>query len=411
MDANSRYFISLLTAFLKDTIPAKPHCIEVSTEQSKRQAEVDWQKIYELARIQSLGGAVYLAIQKLEEADKPEASIISKFKSDFFYATYRYEEQEKAYREVTDKFNEEKIKHIFFKGIVIREYYPAKQMRTQGDIDFLIYREDQEKIKNIFVDLGYKYSSSKWHDKYTKEKIVFEGHDKIINSEINSKVDYYEYFSNPWEHADSKHNSYTFELNMNYNLVYLITHIAKHFYKTGAGVRMILDIAVILNKFGEVLDFSLIWRELEKIKLDIFARNIFGLCERWFGLKTPGMDFEMDEINFRAMSDYIIEGGTFGFSNNNIAIAALRKEYSKKKNSKHIKFKAILSKIFLNFDLMREKYPILKKHSYLLVFAWIHRGIKCIVIKRRRTLRIVKGIYENTEEGQNSYIMMKNIGL
>lgn len=411
MDANSRYFISLLTAFLKDTIPAKPYCIEGSTEQSKRQVEVDWLKIYELARIHSLGGAVYLAVQKLEEADKPEASIINKFKSDFFYATYRYEEQEKAYREITGRLNEEKIKHIFFKGIVIREFYPAKQMRTQGDIDFLIHTEDQDMVKNIFTDLSYEYSSSKWHDKYTKEKIVFEAHDKIINNRINSKVDYYEYFRNPWEHAESKHNSYTFDLNMNYNLVFLITHIAKHFYMTGAGVRMVLDIAVILNKFGDVLDFTLIWRELDKIKLDIFARNIFGLCEIWFGVKTPGLDFEMDEITFRSMSNYIIEGGTFGFSNNNIAIAALRKSYSEGTNSKHIKFKAILSKIFLDFDLMREKYPILKKHSYLLVFAWIHRGIKCIVKKRRRTLRIVKGIYKNTEEGYNSYVMMKNIGL
>jgi hypothetical protein len=411
MDVNSRYFIALLTAFMKDTIPLKPNFAGDRTKQSRQQVDIDWQKIYELARKHSLAGAIYLAIQKLKEADKPEESIINKFKSDFFYATFRYEEQQKAYREITDRFNEQKIRHIYFKGILIREFYPVKQVRTQGDIDFLVYREDMEKVKKIFTDLSYRCSSSVWHDKYTKDKVVFEAHDKIVNTKINSKVDYAEYFKNPWEHAEPKGNSYTYELNMNYHLVYLLTHLAKHFYKTGAGVRMIFDIAIILDKFSEDLDFSRIWRELKIIKLDIFARNIFSLCEIWFDIKVPEMNFEIDETTFRAVSNYITDGGTFGFSYNNIAMAALRKEYSKTEKPKLIKSKAIFGKVFLDFDMMREKYPILKKHPYLLVFAWIHRGVKCIVKKRRRTFRILKGICKNTAEGHDSHVMMKKIGL
>jgi len=412
MDINSRYFISLLSTFVKDTVPVKPGCMaESSGKGGTGQQDVDWKKIYKLASIHSMGGAVYLAIQKLDEADKPDISIINKFKSDFFYTTYRCEEQEKAYREIVELFNKEKIAHLFFKGIVIRDYYPVKQMRTQGDIDFLVHREDQEKVRNIFTRLGYRNISTKWHEKYRKGKIIFESHDKLINNDINSKVDYVGYFGNAWQYAKPKENSYTFELDINYHLVFLIVHIAKHFYEKGAGVRLILDIAVMLEKLGEELDFQQIWRHLENIKLDLFAKNILALCERWFGVKTPGMQHNMDELTYISMSKYILEGGTFGYSNNNIAISALRKEYSKTKSSKNIKFKALMRKIFLDFDMMREKYPILKKHPYLLGFAWIHRAFKCLTVTRERTFRILRGLRECSEEGQNAYIMMKKIGL
>ncbi|HOP99329.1 MAG TPA: nucleotidyltransferase family protein [Acetivibrio clariflavus] len=412
MDLSSRYFLSLLSSFIKDATPVKPDCIGEDREKNEYGCDnVDWRKIYQLASIHSLGGAVYLAVQKLENDDKPDAELLNKFKSEFFHATYRYEEQEKEYSKVVELLNREKIRHIFFKGVIVREYYPVKQVRTQGDIDFLIYPEDRKKVEKIFTDLGYRNFSTKWHDKYKKGKIVFEGHDNLINHEINSKVDYFAYFANAWEYAKPKDNTYTYELEMNYHLVFLITHIAKHFYDRGAGVRLILDIAAILNKYGEELDFQIIWKHLENIKLDLFAKHIFALCERWFGVNVPGLSFEMDESTYSAMSRYILEGGTFGYSNDNSAISALRKEYEKTESIEHIKIKALFRKIFLSSDIMREKYPILKKHPYLLVFAWIYRGIQCIVKKRKRTFRILKGIREFSEEGKNNYIMMKKIGL
>lgn len=397
MDSNSQYFIALLVAFLKDTIPPKP-------------VNVDWNKIYELASMHSLSGAVYLAIQSLDEDNKPELLTLNKFKADFFYATLRYEEQEKAYCEIKKELNKEKIKHLFFKGIVIREYYPVKQMRTLGDIDFLIHKKDQNAVKKFFTQMGYKDKSSVVHDKYEKGKVIIEAHDKIMNREINSKVDYFAYFENAWDYSISK-EKYTYELSLDYHLVYLLTHIAKHIYGSGAGIRMIFDIAVIIDKFGDTLDFTFIWKELKKIKLDMFARNIFGLCERWFQVKIPDTEFEIDELTYRAMSEYIIEGGTFGFSNNNVAIWLLRKSYSKKTSLKLMQFKAFWGKIFLNFGEMEEKYPILEKLPFLLPVAWVHRWYRGITKKPAKTLKLTKGIFNCAQEAEQSYDMLKRIGL
>ncbi|WP_010243557.1 nucleotidyltransferase domain-containing protein [Acetivibrio cellulolyticus] len=399
MDKNSQYFIALLNAFLKDTMPAKP-------------IDVDWGKVYDLASMHSLSGAVYLPIQKLENTDKPELSILNKFKSDFFYATLRYEEQEKVYQKIAKKLSDDRIEHLFFKGVVIREYYPVKQMRTLGDIDFLLHKKDQEAFKKFMTRMGFKNTSSEQHEKYEKGKIIIEAHDKLISNKINSKVDYSAYFENAWDYAIAKENGYTYELNMEYHLVFLLTHLAKHFYELGAGVRMILDIAVILQKFGDVLNFSFIWKELKEIKLDIFAQNVFVLCDRWFQVKNTGTALEVDEFAFNVMTNYILDGGTFGFCNNQ-AIRIIKREYVKVDNHKLPKFRTFWRKIFLDFDEMSSKYPILGKLPFLLPFASVHRWFKCIIKKRSRTIKILKTLLTFTwlDEVEKSTDMMKKIGL
>ncbi len=397
MDDCNKYFIELLKTFINDTTPPKP-------------VNIDWDKIYNLSSFHSLSGAVYLSVQKLDNVDKPEQSILNKFKSDLFYATMRYEEQEKTYHEIIKKLTEHQIDHLFFKGIIIREYYPVKQVRTLGDIDFLLHEKDQNKVKKIFIGMGYKNSSSLAHEKYQKGKIVIEAHDKILNNKFSSKADYLDCFKNSWEHATTKENGYTYVLNLEYHLVYLIAHTAKHFYQNGAGVRMVLDIAIILKKFGNTLNFSLIWEELKNINLEIFAKCLFDLCDRWFQVGTCDTKYKVDETTYELMSKYVLMGGTFGFGLN-AAIREMRKQYPGTDNRKLIQFKAFWGKVFLNFEEMKPKYPILVKAPYLLPFAWIHRWFKAVTKKRARTANTFRGFFECTEEAEQTYNLMKTLGL
>lgn len=398
MDNNSKYFFSLLTAFLKEELPPKP-------------INVDWEKIYNLAHIHFVSGAIYTVIQKLDKAQQPEEQIFKKFKSDFFNTILRYEEQDKAYKEIIQKLNQDKIPHLLFKGSVLREYYPVKQMRALGDIDFLLHEKDHDKVKKALLQIGYKNLTNTGHWQYVKGKVLLEAHDKLMYSEINEKADYSSYFESAWNNAKAEKKSFTCKLNIEYHLIFILTHIAKHFYGCGAGVRMILDVAVIIKKFEETLDYTYIWKELKKLKLDVFSKNIFELCARWFEVYVPALERDMEDETFEAISNYILEGGTFGFNNRNSAVHIIRKEYDKTSNSKLAQFKAFWKKIFLNYKTMINIYPILIKLPFLLPFAWIFRWFKCIVIKPKRTLNILKGLFSKVNEAEQSYEVLKRIGL
>jgi len=405
MDESTQYFFALLRSFLKETTPPKAR-------------EVEWEKIYELARIHFVSGAVYVAIQKLSKENQPQEDILKKFKAAFFATVIRYEKQKEMSGEITEKLAEEKIQHIFFKGSIIKEYYPEKEMRTLGDIDLLLDKQNQEAAKKAFVEIGYKnISSSKSRNcwVYEKNNLTIDVHDKLMYREINKKADYIYYFEKAWENATPIDRGYTYELNLEFHLLFLLTHMAKHFYSYGCGVRMILDMAVILNKFKEEIDFTYVWRELKKIKLDIFAKNIFSICKKYFDVDISKTEkdenFEIDDNTFAMISKYIVEGGTFGFNNRNIASSRIRKEYEKTSNRKLAQIKALVGTIFLQYKIMKEQFPILENFPFLLPFFWVVRGFLCITTRRKRTVAILKGFTAEPSEAEEAYEVMKKIGL
>ena len=405
MDNNTQYFFALLRSFLHQTTPPKA-------------IEVEWKKVYELARIHFLSGAVYEAIQKLNKENQPEEDLLKKFKAAFFTTCIRYEKQKKMLWEITKKLSEEKIPHIFLKGSVVKEYYPVKEMRILGDIDLLLHKQNQEAAKEALVEIGYtNISSSKsggcWG--YKKNNLRIDVHGTLMYSEINKKADYVHYFEKAWENATPTDKGYTYELNMEFHLIFLLAHMAKHFYDHGCGVRMILDIAVIISKFQEGIDFTYVWCELKKIKLDVFAKNIFSICKKYFYVdisKTEkGEKFEIDDTTFEMLSKYIVEGGTFGFKNRKITSPIVRKEYEKTSIRKLARIKAFFGKLFLQHKEMKKEFPILENLPFLLPFFWVVRGFLCITTRRKRTIRILKELIAEPSEAEESYEVMKKIGL
>lgn len=405
MDENTQYFFTLLRSFLNETTPPKA-------------IEVEWLKIYELARLHFVSGAIYVAIQKLNNENQPKEDILKKFKAAFFVTFMRHEKQQKMSGEITEKLAEEKIKHIFFKGSVVKEYYPVKEMRTLGDIDLLVHKQNQVAAKKAFVETGYKNifsSKSSGYWIYEKNNLRIDVHDTLMYGEINKKADYGYYFEKAWENATPTDKGYKYELNIEFHLIFLLTHMAKHFYNHGCGVRMILDIAVIIKKFQEAIDFTYLWSELKKIKLDIFAKNIFSICKKYFDLDISitknGENFEIDDKTFELISKYIVEGGTFGFNNRNITSPIIRKEYEKTSNRKLAQIKALFGKLFLQFKDMKKEFTILENFPFLLPFFWIVRGFLCITTRRKRTIRILKELIAEPSGAEESYEVMKKIGL
>lgn len=400
MDKNRECFLGLLSAFIK----------EESLTKLVNLKEVDWQEVYRLARIHAVSGAVYISIQKLNDFEKPSEEIIKKFKTDFFNTTLRYEEQEREFQKIIKKLNENKIKHIFFKGSVVREYYPVKQMRTCGDFDFLLHEEDHYRVKAAMEELGYINTQQTGHWIYEKGKLNIEVHDRLLYRQIKSNFDYISYFEGAWKNVIATDQNYTYNLKLEYHLIFLLSHLAKHFTGPGAGVRMVLDIAIILNKFSNSIDFEYLWDELMTIKLDDFAGYIFEICNRWYGV-TVSSKTCIDEEALEAMVKYIIDAGTFGFTDRNQAVHMIRSEYENVGDEKRAKFMALFKLFFRSYSQMKILYPILEKLPFLLPFTWIARGINRATKKTKHTFRILKGFKISDNEASQSYAMMKKIGL
>lgn len=402
MDKNKEYFLYLLSCQINKK--------EVLTYDE----EINWEEIYKLSKIHNLIVIIFSAINTIPNQYKPSIDIYNKFKKDVLLCVQYNAISSKLNEEVINTFIKEKLDHISIKGYILKNYYPSLDYRSMSDIDILIKKEDRERSHKILQELGYENfikDSYVWN--YKKNKSHIEIHTELIEEEIKQDIDFKKYFSNPWEHIVPLKGDYSYTLNNEYHFIYLLVHIAKHFYSCGCGVRMIMDIAVYINKFKEKLDWNYIWQELEKLDLKLLGQNILVLCNKWFDTK---LDFEYDiEENFyNKLSETILTGGTFGFYNSNFRIAEIRNNIERNnKTINKVKAKVLKQMLFPSYEelIKLEKYSFLKGRKYLIGFAWIYRGFYQLKSRGIGSIGYVGSVLNSESEVKEQSETMNKLGL
>jgi hypothetical protein len=404
MDNNTTYFISLLSAFINGRGPRK-------------EGEFSWEQVYKLSRIHFVSGMLYLMVKKLKEESRPDKVLLDKMKNDFNSTLVKSVTQDEEMELIIEKLNGYKIPHVFMKGFVVKNYYPVKEMRTMGDIDFLIKPEDREKTHTLMLELGYEVGNTNesQHWDYTLGTVHIEIHTQIMYHNITNGVDYVSYFSDIWSHVRRKSKGYTYELTEEYHFLFLLVHMAKHFDGSGCGIRMIMDIAMYLIYFKDKLHWDVINGEIEKLDLVLFSKNIFILCNRWFGVELPEELPKMDESFYKDLSHYILSAGTFGFYQRNIFVSTIRKEYKNDKGDLTVLalLRAYIKICFPSYENMsnNKRYSFLKNQPFLLPVAWIHRACRSISVKSKSSFAMLFNLAKGKEESKVQYEIISKLGL
>lgn len=402
MERNSECFISLLSAYIRQ---GEGIC----------EAGTDWEEIYQLGKIHSLSGMVYLALQADRCGDAPPAPILRKLKQDFTSTVIRAATQEHVMKHVIEVFARAEIAHILFKGYVLKAFYPAAEVRTMGDIDILIQPADRQRTHELLIATGFEavYTlGDVWT--YAKGKVRLEIHERLFSQNLSHKVDCRSYFEGAWDHAVKQKNGYTHEFSIHFHFLYLLVHMAKHFHGYGCGIRMIMDAAVYLMRYGNQLDWHYISAELNKLELTVFANHIFGLCERWFDVSVPVKVPPMEERFYREVSDYILSAGTFGLYQRNRFTGIVRKGLANQPGDKEAGLLKVFLKIcFPDYERMAAIpiYSFVKNRPALLPAAWILRALRGILLRGRDTTGLLIGIVTGRKEYKEQDALLTRLGL
>lgn len=325
--------------------------------------EFNAEALYKVARAHNLSGIVFSVLK-----DNPTLRACEKaykaFEDDFYDNIVRYDTQRAVADEIDGILCKNGIRHIFFKGCEIREYYPVRELRVMGDIDILIEKDKRQQVLKLLTDAGFfaKNINGPVYD-YIKGDVLVEMHSRLVNGKVGSK-NAQEYFSDAINHAEF--NGCVGHFEPVYYTAYLITHIAHHFWFYGAGVKMILDLAVVIRHFN--VDSDRVLDMLEETGLDEFAKTIFTVCFNWFG---AGKSYDSDT---KKTEEFLLDNGAFGNINRDPSVIVRRKALEEgKKNA----FSAKLSLAFPPYSKMKE-LPYIKfmeGRPYLLPIGWIYRII------------------------------------
>lgn len=326
---------------------------------------IDFERFYKITREHNLLAIAFCVLKNSENKTVIPDAIYKKFEDSFYETIIRYDAQSAVLKDIDTVLSQNKIRHVFFKGSQIRDFYPVKEARAMGDIDILIEDSSRDKVKSVLTENGYqlKNSNGPVYD-YIKNGVLIEMHTKIISGKVgNSNAE--NYFKSAFKHVDF--DEYTGYLDANYHFAYLIAHIAHHFWFYGAGIKLILDIAVMQKRF--TIDYDTVLCMLKETGLDSFAKVILSVCSKWFGTDCP---FETDTNRTEL---FIVSYGAFGNERRNKAAVIQRKELEEgKKNN------AFLTRLRLLFPAYKKvkNIPYIKfieGRPWLLPFAWIYRII------------------------------------
>lgn len=268
---------------------------------------------------------------------------------------------------ISQKLSESKIPHMPVKGWYVRTLYPVPELRTFGDIDILIKKQDRQKTDEIFTENGYSVKEN-WEPTYSYDKGISrcEVHTELMDSDLGKGSHVISYFSDALETAE-RDDGERFSPQKELHLMYLFCHLAKHLYTGGAGIRMYMDIALFLKENSGSLNFEKIQEDSKKLHLDCFFKTVIFACCQWFKIDLP---FEINDITqdtLDALKKYTFGSDLFGKTRDK-SIISLRNNESGSKGS------VLKDTLFPNAQKIENRYKFIKGRKYLLPLAWIARG-------------------------------------
>ena len=326
-------------------------CGKAIDSENMRLTDDDLKQLYILSKKHDLAHLVGDAL--IRHKLLSDGEIKAKFEKQMMMAVYRYEKINYELKCLREVINEAEIPFIPLKGSVIRQYYPEPWMRTSCDIDILV----QEKYidaaaQTIEKKLGYRYESRNYHDISLKSEsgVHLELHFSLKENEENIDG----LLSDCWQYA-FVHKEYEYSFTPEFFLFHQYAHASYHFLHGGCGVRIFLDIR-ILERFLSC-DRAKLDALLQKCGILKFANEAQHLANIWFGTA------EYTELS-RQMERYILSGGVYGTTENRVALQQAKKGG---------KLKYIISRVWLPYNTIKLRYPILHKRKWLLPFYQVKR--------------------------------------
>ena len=322
--------------------------------------ELDWSGVWALAKKHSLTQFVSLYMFQLPKELRPDADLQKTISNSRDRLMARQINQNVTVERIHSALEANECYHLFMKGSVTRNRYADPFWRSMEDIDIL-YQESQHKVvKSALLECGLSgYKEGRKNDTYyRKPYICVEAHRQLVPSASS----FYPYCTKVWERAHIADGcKYLYEMSLEDELVFNIIHMAIHFLEGGAGIRFIVDVYVYNHL---EMDFEYIERELSKLDLLEFYRNISTLAEYWFG---EGEKTELSE----KLASFILGNGTFGTAKNSASLAI-----------REGRIKYLRRMCFPNYQEMTSIYPWLKGKVVLLPVAWFLRGFGVLTRKK-----------------------------
>ena len=298
--------------------------------------EVDWKELYAIAKKQFLVGVLFDGIKKLPKELAPEQKLLMQW---MVMAEQIRKQNIRLFQDsvkVCQNFENEGFANCILKGQGNALLYPDPYMRTPGDIDIYLTggrKRVMQYINKVCPNQVMRYH----HVDFPVMKTAIEAHFTpsymfcpIHNRRMQKWFE--EVMGEQCNHRGSLPDGYG-EIHVpqvSFNVIYILSHLYRHIFTEGIGLRQLLDYYFVLVKWHTDLtnltdsnkslpqmteintDLDALRHKLKYLGLWKFAQAVMFVMKEVFGLSEDRMIAPMDEREGRFLLAEIMRGGNFG---------------------------------------------------------------------------------------------------
>ncbi len=282
--------------------------------------DVDWAAIAEMATQQTTAGLLGVGLSQL-----PKQMVPRYLKMVNTREVVEIEDKNQQMNTFLPKlfavFEKEGVHPWLIKGQGVGQDYADPLKRVPGDIDvFFPEVEEYERMRHLFLRKLPKESISADTPKtknfeFFQQDIYIELHGRVV-AEVNRKCNrhFQEFLQEVKAMPARRWNGVPLPPPA-FDAVFIFTHLVRHYFGGGIGLRQVCDWMRFLHRHGKDIDKDLLGRHLERLGL-MKLWKVFGAMAVDF-LGCPQEDMPFYESRERKRGErillYILESGNFGY--------------------------------------------------------------------------------------------------
>ena len=278
----------------------------------------------------------------------------------------RFVLQNDALQKIETALKEAGIPCLPLKGAVLRNFYPAPEMRTSCDIDVLVHEEDLNRaVEAIETNTDFKKRRRYYHDvSMINSGVHLELHFNIReNMENIDKL-----LVRVWDYAVPDEGS-RYKLTPEFQIFHVVAHMSYHMVHGGLGIRPLLDLWLLRTK--TLYDEETVRQMCSGCGILTFYDKCCELVDAW-------MTGEPVPEDLSTLEEYTLNGGVYG--SKDTATASKQREHRGF-------FSYFVHRVFMSREVLSMEYPELKEKPYLLPLFQVRRWSRLINPQKRKQVK------------------------
>lgn len=290
--------------------------------------KVDWEEVYQLAAEQSVVGLVLAGIER--SIVKPPQELLLQWIGEVQILEQLNKDMNRFVANLIERLRKQDVYTLLVKGQGIAQCYERPLWRASGDVDLLLSNSNYFKAKEILLPLASSVENENkkaLHLGMTINDWLVELHgtlhscclpkmDKVV--EEAEKSVFYGGEVRSWT------NGYTqvFLPSPDNDIIFIFSHIIKHFFNGGIGLRQICDWCRLLWTYKDSLNHELLESRIRKAGLMSEWKAFAAFAVDYLGMPSEAMPLYSSDGKWsrkaQRLKDYIIEVGNFGHNRNEL---------------------------------------------------------------------------------------------